>query len=351
MESLNHSATELLLLERSRLADGPRVIMGDIDADDAEAIAYDHGVENTTFIVRFASDLHALRERGLQAHAEWWPARDEAVRSVVIFHAKEKHATDLRIAASMEAYPQAAERFVVGHNKLGTGTLTKRYRDAFSEVDKVSSARHSALIRLAKPIEGAALLAGEGAWWSRWTVELGDVRAELWDLPGVFSRGELDAGTRMLLEHAPSLRGDDLLDLGSGIGTIGIVRALQSPTARVTLVDHDYYAICAARRNVEALGLTDRVSVVFGDLESVRGRRFDSVLTNPPFHQGSEVSTSTTFRWIANFKDVLRPGGDLSLVANRFLAYADPLDKAFRQVRVLHEDGKFRLWYARQLRG
>lgn len=350
MESLNHFATELLLLEIERLAPGKCVVMGDVDADDAEAIAYVTGVENTTFIVRYFGDEQALRERGLQAQSSWWPARDEEVQSVVIFHAKERLATDLRVASSMEAFPNARERFVLGHNKLGISSVTKRFKGAFQEVDKVGTGRHSAMVRLAKPVEGAEVLAPQDAWWSQWTLDLGDRSVPLYDLPGVFSRGELDAGTRMLIDHAPALRGDDVLDLGCGVGTIGIARALKLESAKVVLVDHDFFAISAARRNVEALGLSDRVSVVYGDIESVRGRRFDSVVTNPPFHQGSEVTTSTTLRWLEKMKEVLRPGGDLTLVANRFLAYADPLDAAFKQVRVLYEDGKFRLWYARQVR-
>ena len=350
MELLNHSATELLLLEIARLAPGRLAVLGDVDADDAEAIAYARGVENTTFVVRYHEDEAALRERGLEVVSAWWPARDERVEAVVIFHSKEKRATDLRIASSMAAYPAASERFILGHNKLGTGSLGKRYRGDFSEVDKVSSARHSAMIRLARPVEGSPLLSGEASWWSTWSLVVGDVRAELFELPGVFSQSELDEGTKMLLEHAPALRGDSVLDLGCGVGTIGIAWALQHPTAQVVLLDHDYFAVSAARRNVEALGLGSRVEVVYGDLPQLRGRRFDTVLTNPPFHQGAAVSTSTTYRWFDSLGQVLRPGGDLSVVANRFLAYADPLEKAFRQVRILHEDGRFRLWYARQVR-
>lgn len=337
-------------MELDRLAEGKKVVMGDLDPDDAEAIAYATGVENTIFIVRYFGDEVAIRERGLNVQSSWWPAEDLDVKAVVIFHSKEKLTTDLRIAASMASYPNAKERFVLGHNKLGIGSVAKRFKPSFKEVDKVSTGRHCAMIRLAKPIEGAELFAPESAWWGQWELTVGEQKVTLFDLPGVFSSGELDDGTKMLIDHAPALRGDDVLDLGCGVGTIGIARAIQQPTSRVVLVDHDYFAICAARRNVEALGLGDRVTVVHGDIESVRGRKFDSVLTNPPFHQGSEVTTSTTFRWISKMGEVLRPGGDLTLVANRFLAYADSLDKAFRQVRILHEDNRFRLWYARQVR-
>ena len=52
---------------------------------------------------------------------------------------------------------------------------------------------------------------------------------------GVFSRGELDTGTRLLLEALPETMGGEILDLGCGWGPIGIgVKAVWQET-RVTM--------------------------------------------------------------------------------------------------------------------
>lgn len=340
---------ELLLLELRRLPQGPLVVLGDLDADDATALSYEWTDAALRFVVRFHGDLEAYKERELTVEAAWWPAPDPDVRAVVVFHSKEKEATDMRIASALASYPGAQEIFVVGHNKLGTGNLHKRYAKSFGESDKVAVGRHSAIVRLAKPIAGANP-ADPAAWWRSWSWTFDGETRTVYDLPGVFSRGELDRGSEMLMRMAPDLRGDDVLDLGCGIGLLGFARALRSSTARVVLVDHDIHAVTSAQRNIEALGLADRVSVVFGDMNALSGKRFDTVISNPPFHAGSAVTTETTLRWIADMKKVLRPGGDLTLVANRFLAYAEMLDKTFKQVRLLDEDTKFRVWYARQIR-
>ncbi len=53
---------------------------------------------------------------------------------------------------------------------------------------------------------------------------------------GVFSKGEVDYGTRLLIEHfnPPSVKGD-ILDLGCGYGPIGIALASSFPDCQVTM--------------------------------------------------------------------------------------------------------------------
>ena len=53
---------------------------------------------------------------------------------------------------------------------------------------------------------------------------------------GVFSKGELDTGTRLLLDSLPDVYGD-VLDLGCGWGAIGVAVKKKYPAAHVTMVD------------------------------------------------------------------------------------------------------------------
>ena len=53
---------------------------------------------------------------------------------------------------------------------------------------------------------------------------------------GVFSKGELDTGTRLLLDALPDVYGD-VLDLGCGWGAIGVAVKKKYPAAHVTMVD------------------------------------------------------------------------------------------------------------------
>jgi 16S rRNA (guanine966-N2)-methyltransferase len=86
--------------------------------------------------------------------------------------------------------------------------------------------------------------------------------------------------SRSLIEDAV------VLDLYAGSGALGI-EAVSRGAAHATLVDHTGAALAAARANVAAVGLADRITVVGGDasrfVAGARGRTFDLVFVDPPY--------------------------------------------------------------------
>lgn len=73
-----------------------------------------------------------------------------------------------------------------------------------------------------------------------------------------------------------------VLDLGTGSGAIAITLACERPGLAVTATDHSEAALAVARRNAQALGA--RVELVHGAWYApVAGRRFDLVVSNPPY--------------------------------------------------------------------
>jgi 16S rRNA (guanine1207-N2)-methyltransferase len=159
--------------------------------------------------------------------------------------------------------------------------------------------------------------------------------------PGVFSHGELDAGTRALIETMAIRSGDTVLDLGCGCGIVGAVAA--QTAQRVVLVDSSAVALEAARATCELNGVTSRVQVLVSDCASaVRDMRFDVVATNPPFHQGLGVEFDVAQQFVRDTAEVLVPGGRLYLVANRFIRY-ERVMRGFSQVTTIYEDNHFRV--------
>jgi 16S rRNA (guanine1207-N2)-methyltransferase len=103
---------------------------------------------------------------------------------------------------------------------------------------------------------------------------------------GVFSAKRVDNGTRILVEAMSIPRTGRLLDVGCGIGVIGLVAASESPSLEVTLIDVNPRATMVAARNVERMGLGN-VRVLTGNLyEPVAGEKFDVVVSNPPISAG-----------------------------------------------------------------
>ena len=76
--------------------------------------------------------------------------------------------------------------------------------------------------------------------------------------------------------------GGTLLDLGTGSGAIALAVKHRRPDAQVAAVDHSHAALRVARANAARLSL--EVDFVAGNwFEQLDGRRFDLVVSNPPY--------------------------------------------------------------------
>lgn len=163
---------------------------------------------------------------------------------------------------------------------------------------------------------------------------------------GVFSRGELDTGTRILLNALPETMGGDILDLGCGWGPIGISVKSAWPEARVRMTDVNLRALERSRENARRNG----VSVVCTESDgfSALGEEtFDAVITNPPIRAGKQV----IYRMFAEACDHLKPGGSLYVVirkqqgAESCMKY---LKSIFASVERLERDAGFWVLEARK---
>jgi len=161
--------------------------------------------------------------------------------------------------------------------------------------------------------------------------------------PGVFSHGELDAGTRALIETMVIRPGEVVLDLGCGCGIIGAVAAQAARQA--ILVDCSAAALEASRATLELNKATAHTQVIASDCASaVRDMRFDVVVTNPPFHQGLGVEFHVAQQFVRDAAEVLLEGGGrLILVANRFIRYERTMRDLFAKVLTLYEDRRFQV--------
>ena len=104
---------------------------------------------------------------------------------------------------------------------------------------------------------------------------------------GVFSKGELDKGTELLLEALPPLHGA-VLDLGCGWDALSQSLKKDNPALTLTLVDVNHRALALAEKNAAANGVSLEVLESDG-FAALAGRRFDWVVTNPPIRAGKQV--------------------------------------------------------------
>ncbi|GAA4943596.1 methyltransferase family protein [Actinomycetospora succinea] len=128
-------------------------------------------------------------------------------------------------------------------------------------------------------------------------LEIGGVALDLTTDSGVFSRGRLDKGTRVLLENAPDpVESGDVLDLGSGYGPIALWIAAQRPAVTVWAVDVNDRALDLVRANAAAARLTNvracRPDEVPDDV------RFAELWSNPPIRSGKAALHELLLRWL-----------------------------------------------------
>jgi tRNA1(Val) A37 N6-methylase TrmN6 len=153
--------------------------------------------------------------------------------------------------------------------------------------------------------------------------------------PGTGYRAGLDAV--LLAATVEARRGAQVLDVGAGVGVVGLCVAHRLPDVRVTLVERDPRLAALARRNVERNDLGARVHVVEADLLRPLGANpelaagaesYDHVLANPPFHaegRGTAASdpvkaganampSGALDRWGRFLAAMARPGGLVTLI-------------------------------------
>lgn len=89
----------------------------------------------------------------------------------------------------------------------------------------------------------------------------------------------------LLCVFAHSVLGEDILDVGAGVGTIGLGAAHLCSTRRVTLVERQPRLAALARANVQRNALSERCTVIETDIRTLKGRshHYDGAVMNPPY--------------------------------------------------------------------
>jgi 16S RNA G1207 methylase RsmC len=140
---------------------------------------------------------------------------------------------------------------------------------------------------------------------------------ELLDLPmifftdsGVFSKKQVDYGSKVLLENLTFKKDDTLLDVGCGYGPLGLTLAKKFGVLP-TMVDINQRALGLAQKNSEANGIDANVyqSNVYDQVEG----KFDHIISNPPIRAGKDI----VHKIITESYDHLNDQGDLTLVIQK----------------------------------
>jgi 16S rRNA (guanine1207-N2)-methyltransferase len=266
----------------------------------------------------------------------WLPEGIHA-EAALVFLPRGRERIHMTLAMVAGALPAGAPLWVVGAKGGGIESAGAEL-ERLAIPEGVEAGRHARLL-MARTRPPVATHLDDHL--TTWVLTRGGGELAVASLPGVFSHGRLDDGTRLLLDTVPCLPGP-LLDVGCGAGIIGAWYGSRGGSP-VTLVDVDALAVESARRTL-ALNQVPG-SVEAGDVFPAEGT-FASIVSNPPFHRGSATDDRVTATLVAGARTRLAPDGTLTLVCNRFLPVPDRLDGAFGHHRVLADDGRYRVYRA-----
>ncbi len=170
------------------------------------------------------------------------------------------------------------------------------------------------------------------------TIEGGFITA-----PGVFSADAIDPASKFLADHLPVHLGARLADLGGGWGYLSARALERGDIVSLDLVEASQDALECARLNI-----TDaRLKLHWADARTWRPEAMlDAVICNPPFHTGRAADPDLGRSFITAAAGMLKPSGQLWLVANRHLPYEPTLEEHFKDLREIAGDNRFKLLMA-----
>lgn len=271
---------------------------------------------------------------------------DSGVERVIIAAPKSRAGLREYLTRVAELGSATAEVIVAGRDKHLPHGLRQDLEQACESVDMSPGAHKSRLF------VGRISAAGRG--WEFPQVATRSAGAHSFE---VFAHGmcfgatAVDAGSQLLYDavvaragqYVPDAVNATVLDLGCGNGWLLTGLALTLGAGRAVATDVSRAAATSAALTLEAARVCGtRVRVHVGDagagLESAHA---DLVVLNPPFHDGSAVTTQAAHRMIDSAYRLVKPGGWGIVVFNSHLRYRGHINHVFGNSEQIGRNRRF----------
>ncbi len=307
----------------------------------ADRLLDDAWKQTLTFLQPWRPDWLALTEQGFRAV----PRLEDGARFAggLLLLGKHRGRNEAWFAELLARVAPGGWIVVAGDKKLGVDSFRK-WAGNIAEISDRMSKNHAVAFWLQRPADldddFIAALKPLAA----------DIDAVFRTEPGMFSHGVVDRGSALLVPHMEKIVFGRVADLGAGWGYLAAqcLKYADRVTA-VDLYEADYEALEAARGNLARLNAATPLCFHWFDVtrEKLTGV-YDTVVMNPPFHEGRATDVSLGQAFIAAAASRLKPGGRLMMVANRQLPYETTLKSLFKTVIPLEEAQGFKVVEARR---
>lgn len=262
----------------------------------------------------------------------------------IVFVPKSKELLNYLLHNIVSRLSEGASIFLVGEKKAGVERAAKQLQP-FGKSIKLDSARHCQMwqLTLDKTVQAKSL----ADWAQQYNVATPNGDLTICALPGVFSQNRLDVGTAVLLPYLSQVTSGKIADFGCGAGVISAYLAKLNPKNRIFAMDVDAFALESTRMTFAQNKLAPEQL----EIKAVSGIEdaplfLHAIVSNPPFHQGIKTDYNASENLCKTSRRHLKSGGELWIVANRFLNYPILIEQNFGHCTTKADQQGFKVLFA-----
>ena len=263
----------------------------------------------------------------------------------IIFVPKSKELLNYILHNVVSRLSLGASIFLVGEKKAGVERAAKQLQP-YGKALKLDSARHCQMWQVT--IDSTVTAKALADWAQQYTVATPNGDLTICALPGVFSQNRLDVGTAALLPFLSKVTSGKIADFGCGAGVISAYLAKLNPKNRIFAMDVDAFALASTRMTFEKNDLAPEqleITAVTGIEDAPLF--LHAIVSNPPFHQGIQTDYNASESLCKTSRRHLKSGGELWIVANRFLNYPLLIEQNFGQCTTKADQQGFKVLFAK----
>lgn len=229
---------------------------------------------------------------------------------------------------------------VLGQKKAGVATAIKKAKVLWGEAVFKDNANHCSLSKFSYiPSEERDQSFHT---FKSYELEILDQKIDIYNIPGCFQYGQLDIGTKLLLEvlheRQDKQSPENILDMGCGGGDIAVTCSYLWPESKIDAVDTALPAILSTKMTV---GKNNRknISVFASNIFSAVKHKYDLVVSNLPFHQNHKVTYDVIERFFAEVDKYLSKRGSCLVVMHNNVPYKKFIKDGFYSKLLIKKDG------------
>jgi 16S rRNA (guanine1207-N2)-methyltransferase len=285
-----------------------------------------------------APDLWNRRLADARPAQPWPPAGPFDLAVLRLPKAKDEQ--EMAMHACLGVLAPDGRLILYGGNDEGIRSAAAMLEQLAGRIETVSARGHGRVVMAMRPADTAKLRGPLAAWRRTVSLTIGGASREWVTYPGIFAADHIDEGTALLLGALPALPANaKVLDYGCGSGVIGATMRTAVSSIDLDLLDNDSVALVAAGENVPGARL------ILGTRLAVTGQSaYHAILSNPPLHRGIAEDHAQLEQLVADAPRHLRAGGLLQVVVQRRVPLDGLLKARFDQVRIVAENGRYRVW-------